>query len=287
VLDTCDYLETQGARITRLAVNRDGTLPLETLQASLSSRVDLVSLMHGNNEVGTIHPVKAISEICKSRGSLLHVDAAQSYGKIPIKFSNWGIDYLSISGHKLYAPKGVGCLLIRRQTPPLRLLPLFHGGGHERGFRSGTLNVPGIIGIGKAAELCSMEMTAESDRIEGLRNQLRSQLESQIPGLIINGTMQSRLPGNLNVSIPGIEGQNLLPALRNHFSASSGSACTSAHQKPSHVLAALGQTEEFAQSSIRFGIGRFNTEDEIIYAAETLASVVKHLRAEKSNSISK
>ncbi len=263
VLDTCGYLETLGATVTRLPVQADGTLDLMLLEQTVAAGADIVSLMHANNEIGTIHPIEDIGHICHKNGVLLHVDAAQSFGKIPIDFGNGLVDILSISGHKLYAPKGIGCLLIKRRMPPLRLTPLLHGGGHERGFRSGTVNVPGIVALGQAAEICAFEMGEETARISLLRGILFDKLKQGIPNILINGAVENRLPGNLNVSFAGIDGQLLLPALRNYISVSSGSACTSAHPKPSHVLAALGRSDQLGQSSLRYGIGRFNTEKEI------------------------
>ncbi len=278
VLDCCSFIERLGARITRLPVTNDGTLDLQELEAVIANGADLVTLMHGNNEIGTVHPIAEIGALCQDHNIPFHVDAAQTFGKLPIQLRNWNISYMSVSGHKHYAPKGIGCLLIKRQNPPLRLTALMHGGGHERGFRSGTLNVPGIVGFGKAAELCMQSMAAESMRTARLRDMLLELLQNGISDLIINGTLAKRLPGNLNVSIPGIEGQLLLPGLRDHICVSSGSACTSAHPKPSHVLAALGRSDQEAQASIRFGIGRFNCEEEIRYAASAIIDVVLELR---------
>ncbi len=282
VLDTCGYLETLGATVTRLPVLPDGTLDLALLEKVVSGNADIVSIMHANNEIGTIHPIDVIGQICHKYNALFHVDAAQSFGKIPLDFSDGSVDFLSISGHKLYAPKGVGCLLVKRRMPPLRLTPLLHGGGHERGFRSGTLNVPGIVALGKAAEICADEMTDETTQVAGLRDMLLESLKRGIPDLIVNGAMKNRLAGNLNVSFSGIDGHLLLPALRNHISVSSGSACTSAHSKPSHVLAAIGMSDLLGQSSLRFGVGRFNTEEEILYAADVTVAVIRDLRAQKT-----
>ncbi len=282
VLDTNSYLESLGASITRLPVQPDGTLDLILLERSISSGADIVSIMHANNEIGTIHPLEEIGRICKKHNVLFHVDAAQSFGKIPVNIGSGEVDYLSVSGHKLYAPKGIGCLIIKRRMPPLRLTPLIHGGGHERGFRSGTLNVPGIVALGQAAEICAAEMVAETVQVTMLRDTLMDKLRQKIPGMLVNGSIENRLPGNLNVSFEGIEGQLLLPALRGHISISSGSACTSAHPKPSHVLAAIGRSDELGQSSLRFGIGRFNTEEEIQYAADASATVIEELRIHRN-----
>lgn len=278
VLDTCHYLESLGAEIVRLSVRPDGTLDLDLLKSELDRGASLVSVMSANNEIGTIHSIDEIGRLCREAGVPLHVDAAQTFGKIPLDFGNGLVDFMSISGHKLYAPKGIGCLFVKRRIPPLRLTPLIHGGGHERGFRSGTLNVPGIVALGKAAEICRETMAEESAHIAQLRDSLLEQLQSQIPGLRINGTMESRLAGNLNISISDVEGHLLLPALRDSISVSSGSACTSASPKPSHVLAAMGVPDALAQASLRFGIGRYNTAEEIAFATITLTAVVKKLR---------
>ncbi len=278
VLDTCDFLEKQGARITRLPVNGEGKLYLNQLEETMAAGADLVSLMHANNEIGTIHPIEEVAAVCQKYNVPLHVDAAQSLGKIPVKFRDWNLSFLSLSGHKMYAPKGIGALIIRRQVPPLRLVPLIHGGGHERGFRSGTLNVPAIVALGAAAEICLSEMDAEAKRAAALRNHLLARLKAGIPELVLNGSLDSRLPGNLNLSIPAIEAQRLLPSLRDTVSLSSGSACTSAKPLPSHVLAALGRSLELAYASLRFGIGRFNTREEIDKAADAVIAAVKALR---------
>jgi len=276
VLDTCSYLESKGAQITRLPVDRQGNINLDELSRILNQRPTLLSLMHANNETGLIHPLDAIGELCKADNVLFHVDTAQSIGKIPVKFADWNIDFMSISGHKLYGPKGIGSLLVRRKMPPLRLTPQIHGGGHERGFRSGTLNVPGIVGLGKACEIARAEMDKEAHASLKLRDRLLNGLRT-IPGLLVNGSMENRLPGNLNISLPGVESQRLLPALRDHISVSSGSACTSAHPRPSHVLAAMGVPDVLAASSLRFGIGRFNTEEEIDYTISVLPRLFMEL----------
>lgn len=281
VLDTCTYLEGLGARIIRLPINNDGSIRLDEFKHAIGSGATLVTLMHANNEIGTVYPIDNVGEICQSNGIPFHVDAAQTFGKIPVNFSNGRIDFMSISGHKFYAPKGVGCLLIKRRNPPLRLTPLIHGGGHERGIRSGTVNVPGVVAMGEAAHICANEMEMEAQRITFLRNLLLSRLMSNTGNIVVNGSLEQRLPGNLNISISGVEGQLLLPALRNHISVSSGSACTSAHPRPSHVLSAIGCSDELSQASIRFGIGRFNDEQEIEFGADTLKNVVEKLRAEK------
>ncbi len=279
VLDTCDFMENQGARITRLPVNSAGKLDLARLEKILRDGATLVSLMHANNEVGVIHPIKEIALLCKQHGVLLHVDAAQSFGKLPITFRESQIDFLSISGHKLYAPKGIGAMLIRRQMPPLRIDPLLHGGSQERGLRSGTINVPGAVALARAAELCQAEMGAEQSRIRDMRDLLLNLISKEIPELFVNGCMERRLAGNLNISFAALtEPHLLLPKLQEKISVSSGSACKSGSQKPSYVLTALGVPDDLATASLRFGIGRFNTRSEIEYAAGAVAETIKSLR---------
>jgi len=280
VLGACAEAEARGARVVRLPVNPDGILDLGHLEAAVKLSPTLVSLMHANNEIGVCHPVKEIARICRDAGVLLHIDAAQSYGKLPLQMDAWGIDLLSISGHKIYAPKGVGALFVRRQLPPIRLRPLTFGGGQERGFRAGTLNVPGIVALGEAARICMEEMASEPERIGLLRDTLLGKITAGVDGVTVNGPMEFRLPGNLNLSFEGIAPQSLLPALQDKISVSSGSACTSGSTKPSHVLAALGVSDELAMASLRFGIGRFNTAAEIDFAAEAVIEAVLQLRQE-------
>jgi len=278
-LDTLALLEKQGARVARLGVDPVGELDLGELEQHLKQRPKLVSLLHANNETGVIFPAEKICALCREHGVPVHLDVAQSAGKVPVQLHQWDCDFLSVSAHKIYGPKGVGCLLIRRRNPPHRLTPLITGGGQERGFRSGTLNVPGIAGFGKAAELCRNEMAEEAERASRLRNQLLQKILAALPDAKVNGTLESRLPGNLNMSFPGINGPGLLPKLRETVSLSSGSACTSAHPTPSHVLMAMGVSADLAAASIRIGIGRFNTREEIDFAAQAIVTAVNELRA--------
>lgn len=278
VLDNCRVLEALGATVIRLPVLPDGHVNLSEFQEALVIHTpDLVTLMHANNEIGTVHPITEISGLCKQHKTLLHVDAAQSFGKIPTEFHNGNIDFMSISGHKCYGPKGIGCLIVRRRNPPLRLTPLIHGGGQQKGLRSGTLNVAAIVGLGKAAEICSTNMPDESLRLTALADQLIATLIKNIPTALINGPILHRLPGNVNISFPGIQAQHLLPALKSHISVSSGSACASGHSSPSYVLKAIGRSDDDAAASLRIGIGRFNTTDEIRITADIITQTVRAL----------
>ena len=275
VLDSCQRLEKSGYRVTYLPVQSDGLIDVAQLERAISSETILVSIMAANNETGTLQPIADIGKICRDRGAIFHTDAAQAAGKVPLNVVKHNIDLLSISGHKLYGPKGVGVLYVRKGV---ELAPQIDGGGHEHGLRSGTLNVPGIVGLGKACEIAMNHGPEESCHTAGLRNRLRDRLFDSLDGLTINGSMEHRLPGNLNVSFAGVEGQDLLTAL-DDIALSSGAACTSAHIEPSYVLKAMGISDELAQASLRFGIGRFNTEAEIDYAARRTIEVVKQLRA--------
>jgi cysteine desulfurase len=277
VLDTARRLEHEGARVTYLPVDRDGRVAAEQVESALTERTVLVSLMAANNEIGTLHPVRAIGEVCKRRGVLFHTDAVQSAGKVPIDVEEMGIDLLSLSAHKMYGPKGVGALYVRRHGPTVRLLPLFDGGGHERGRRSGTLPVPLIVGFGLACELCGEEMAAEGERLTALRERLRRGICEALDGVTRNGHATERLPGNLNLSFAWVNGLALLMGLRD-VAVSSGSACTSANPEPSYVLRAIGVSDELAQSSLRFGLGRFNTEEEVGRVIDEVVRVVRHLR---------
>lgn len=277
-LDTLSTLEKHGARITRIAVDRTGQIDLGELEQHVAKRPNLVSLLHANNETGVIFPAAEICAICREYGVPVHLDVAQSAGKIPVQLHQWDCDLLSVSAHKIYGPKGVGCLAIRRRNPPHRLTPLITGGGQERGFRSGTLNVPGIAGFGKAAELCRIEMADEAERAGAIRNHLLEKIRGSMPDFILNGLLENRLPGNVNMSFPGINGPDLLPKLRDTVSLSSGSACTSAHPTPSHVLMAMGLSAELAAASIRIGIGRFNTLEDVEIAAQSIIAAVNELR---------
>jgi len=277
ILDTCKRLEKNGIRVTYLPVQANGLVDLDMLREALTGKTILVSIMYANNEIGVVQPIGEIGKLCKERGILLHTDAVQAAGKIPVDVLADNIDLLSLSGHKLYGPKGVGALYVRRRSPRVQLTAQMDGGGHERGMRSGTLNVPGIVGLGAACEIARQEMPEESKRMAYLRDKLKDRLMAELDETFINGTMESRLPNNLNISFAYVEGESLLMGI-NDVAVSSGSACTSATLEPSYVLKALGAGDEIAHSSIRFGIGRFNTEQEVDYVAGKVISVVKKLR---------
>jgi len=277
VLDPMKYLEHEGWEVTVMGVDAKGHLDLEALAAAIRPDTVLVSIMHGNNEIGTLHPVAAIGALCKSRGVLFHTDATQSLGKEEIDVETMGIDLLSASAHKIYGPKGVGILYVRRRNPRVRLEPLMHGGGHERGLRSGTLNVPGIVGFARAAELCLENRAAEQAAIGALRDRMQARFLKDLTHVHVNGDPQSRLACNLNVSFEFVEGEALLMGI-DGVAVSSGSACTSASLEPSYVLRALGVGDELAHSSIRFSLGRFTTADEVDYAAGRTVEAVKRLR---------
>jgi cysteine desulfurase len=277
VLDTCKRLEASGCEVTYLPVHPDGLIDLENLRSAVTPKTILISIMYANNEIGVIQPIEAIGKIAKEKGILFHVDAAQAVGRIRVDVQKDGIDLLSISAHKIYGPKGVGALYVRRKDPRVELNAMIDGGGHERGMRSGTLNVPGIVGLGQACELCEKEMAQESRRLRRLRDKLKDAIVNGLDGTSINGSMDHRLPNSLNVSFAGVEGDALMMGI-NDVAVSSGSACTSATLEPSYVLRALGVPEELAHSSIRFGLGRFNTEEEIDYAAARVIETVKRLR---------
>ena len=277
VLDTCHRLERSGCRVTYLPVDSDGLINLEDLRSAIDGKTILVSIMAANNEIGVIQPVAEIGQICREKNVLFHSDAVQAAGKIPLDVNAMCIDALSLSAHKLYGPKGVGALYVRRRNPKVEIAEQVNGGGHERGMRSGTLNVPGIVGFGKACEIAVQEMSAEAERLRLLRDRLRQRLESALDQVRVNGSLEQRLPGNLNMSFAGVEGEALLMGLSD-VAVSTGSACTSAALEPSYVLRALGLGDEIAHSSLRFGLGRFNTEAEIDYAATRLIEAVKNLR---------
>ena len=277
VLDTCKRLEKYGYKVTYLPVQKDGLVDLEDLKRAFTDKTILVTIMYANNEIGVLQPVEEIGKLCRERGVLFHSDATQAVGKVPVDVNKQNIDIMSISAHKMYGPKGVGALYVRRKNPRVQLAAIIDGGGHERGMRSGTLNVPGIVGLGKAAEIAGSEMPQESCRLAGLRNRLKDKLLNGLDEVYVNGTMEHRLPGNLNVSFLYVEGESLLMGI-NDVAVSSGSACTSATLEPSYVLKALGLGDDLAHSSIRFGLGRFNTEAEVDYVAERLVDVVSKLR---------
>jgi len=277
VLDTCKRLEKNGYRVTYLPVGDDGLVNLEDLKRAIDDKTILVTIMYANNEIGVLQPVAEIGKLCHEKGVLFHTDAVQAIGKVPVSVIKDNIDLLSITAHKLYGPKGVGALYVRRKNPRVQITAQIDGGGHERGMRSGTLNVPNIVGLGKACELAMNEMPEESKRLVYLRDRLKKKLEDNLDEIHINGTMEHRLPGNLNMSFVYVEGESLLMGI-NDIAVSSGSACTSATLEPSYVLKALGLGDDVAHSSIRFGIGRFNTEAEIDYVADKLIDTVKKLR---------
>jgi len=277
VLDTCKRLEKNGYRVTYLPVGADGLINLEDLKRAIDDKTILVTIMYANNEIGVLQPIAEIGKLCHEKGVLFHTDAVQAIGKVPVNVVKDNIDLMSITAHKLYGPKGVGALYVRRKNPRVQITAQIDGGGHERGMRSGTLNVPNIVGLGKACELAMNEMAEESKRLAYLRDRLKKKLEDNLDEIHINGSMEHRLPGNLNMSFVYVEGESLLMGI-NDIAVSSGSACTSATLEPSYVLKALGLGDDVAHSSIRFGIGRFNTEAEVDYVAEKLIDTVKKLR---------
>ena len=277
VLDACKRLEKYGYEVTYLPVAKDGRVDLEELRRAITPKTILITIMYANNEIGVIQPIAEIGKIAKEKGVFFHTDAVQACGKIPVDVQKDNIDLLSISGHKFYGPKGVGALYVRRRNPRVQLASIIDGGGHERGMRSGTLNVPGIVGLGKAAELCQQEMPTESKRMLALRQRLQDHIFAKLDEVYINGSMTHRLPNNLNISFAFVEGESLLMGI-NDVAVSSGSACTSATLEPSYVLKALGVGEDLAHTSIRFGLGRFNTEEEVDYVANRVIEVVNRLR---------
>jgi cysteine desulfurase len=277
VIDSCKRLEKDGFSVTYLPVERDGLINLNRLREALTARTILISVMMANNEIGVIQPIAEIGAIARERRILFHTDAVQAAGKVPIDVNALKVDLVSLSAHKMYGPKGVGALYVRRKDPRVLLVPVIDGGGHERGMRSGTLNVTGIVGFGKAAEIAKQEMAAESASLAALRDRLLDGLRSELDEIHVNGSMEHRLPNNLNVSFAYVEGESLLMGI-NDVAVSSGSACTSASLEPSYVLKALGTGDDLAHSSIRFGLGRFNTEEEVDYVIDRVTSIVKRLR---------
>ena len=280
VLDPCQYLESLGFEVTYLPVQPDGTIDLAELERAFRPETILVSVMAANNEIGVLQPLKEVGAICKEREVFFHTDAAQAIAKIPLDVRELNIDLMSLTAHKIYGPKGIGALYVRRRNPRVRLAAQLHGGGHERGMRSGTLYTPQIVGFAKAVELALSEMEAEAKRLTGLRERLRSQL-SVLDEIYINGHPQQRLPGNLNISVGGVDGAALLLGLQPVVAVSSGAACSSAKAAPSHVLKALGRSEKLASASVRFGIGRFNTEEEIDKVAARAIATIQSLRGRK------
>jgi cysteine desulfurase len=276
VLDSMHALERQGFEVTFLAPEKDGRVDPKKLEAALRPDTILVTLMHANNETGVVHPIAEIGAITRARGIVFHCDAVQSVGKIPFDVDAMNVDLASLSAHKMYGPKGVGALYVRRK-PRVRLVAEMDGGGHERGFRSGTLNVPGIVGFGKACELARAEREVEATRVLALREKLRKGIEKELDLVTLNGSLEHRLPGNLNVSFAYVEGEALMMAVKD-VAVSSGSACTSASLEPSYVLRAMGVSEDLAHSSIRFGLGRFTTDEEVEYVVRLVADKVRKLR---------
>ncbi len=277
VLDSCKRLEKNGYRVTYLPIQKDGLIDLEDLKHAMDDKTILVTIMAANNEIGVIQAIAEIGKLCHERGVIFHTDAAQAVGRMPIDVIKQNIDLASISGHKMYGPKGTGALYVRRKNPSVQISAIIDGGGHERAMRSGTLNVPGIVGLGKACAIATEEMPHESCRLAGLRNRLKDRIMNRLDGCYINGSMEHRLPGNLNVSFADVEGESLLMGI-NDVAVSSGSACTSAMVEPSYVLKALSVGDDLAHSSIRFGIGRFNTETEVDYVADRVVETVQRLR---------
>jgi cysteine desulfurase len=277
VLDTCKRLEKYGYRVTYLPVKADGLIDLEDLKRAIDDKTILVSIMAANNEIGVLQPIREIGKLCHEKGVIFHTDAVQAVGKVPVNVIADNIDVLSLSGHKIYGPKGVGALYVRRRNPRVQIAAQIDGGGHERGMRSGTLNVTGIVGLGKACEIAREEMDTEAAYLRGLRDRLKAKLESELDYVHVNGSWEHRLPGNLNMSFVYVEGESLLMGI-NDVAVSSGSACTSATLEPSYVLKALGLGDDVAHSSIRFGLGRFNTQAEVDYVADKVIDIVKKLR---------
>jgi cysteine desulfurase len=277
VLDPMKRLAREGWEVTTVACDRQGRVAAEAVAEALNDRTVLVSIMAANNEVGTLNPIAEIGQLCHRRGIIFHTDAAQAVGRIPIDVQASGVDLLSLSAHKFYGPKGIGALYIRRRDPQVRLQPLFDGGGHERGFRSGTPAVPLIVGLGLAIDLALQQLPEESRRLHELRHRLHQRIADRVPGLRLNGHPTERLAGNLNLSFAGVDGEALMMAMRD-VAVSSGSACSAADPEPSHVLMAMGLSEDLARSSLRFGLGRFTTVEEIDYAANAVVDAVARLR---------
>jgi len=277
ILDSCKHLEKEGCRVTFLPVDNKGFVSLDDIRNAITEKTILISIMTANNEVGVVQDIKAIGKIARERGVLFHTDAVQAAGKIPFNVNEMNVDMASLSAHKMYGPKGVGALYVRRRNPRVLLTPIIDGGGHERGMRSGTLNVPGIAGFGKAAQIAREELDKEIAEMFRMRERLRGTLERELDEVYINGDLEKRLPGNLNMSFAYVEGESLLMGIHD-IAVSSGSACTSASLEPSYVLKALGVGEDLAHTSIRFGIGRFNTDEEVDYVANRVIETVRRLR---------
>jgi cysteine desulfurase len=277
VLDTCKHVEKEGGEVTYLKVNPDGLIDLKELEAAIKPSTILIAIMYANNEIGTVMPMREISAIAKKHGILVFTDATQAVGKIPVDVKADGIDLLAMTAHKMYGPKGIGALYVRRKNPRVKVTAQMDGGGHERGMRSGTLNVPGIVGFGKACELALLEMDADAKRLSALRDKLENGL-LKIEEAYVNGSKQARLPHVTNISFKHVEGEGLLMGFNKDIALSSGSACTSASLEPSYVLKALGLGDDLAHSSLRFGLGRFTTEEQIDYTIEAVSKTVNKLR---------
>ncbi len=278
ILDPLRHLERSGAKLTVIAPGADGLLDLDRLRQSLRPETVIVSVMHANNEIGVLQPVREIGAICREHGVLFHTDAAQSFGKVPISVEDDHLDLMSVTAHKIYGPKGIGALYVRRKNPRVELAAQIDGGGHEFGIRSGTLNVPGIVGFGAACALCAEQMESEALRLAHLRDLLCDTLAGRLEGVSVNGSTEHRLPGNLNLTFQGVDAASLLTSLPD-IALSTGSACSSGTPEPSHVLRAIGRDEQQARSSVRFGLGRFNTGEEVMYVAERVIEAVRKLRA--------
>jgi cysteine desulfurase len=277
VLDTCKHIEKAGGQVTYLQVQADGLIDLQELENAITDKTILIAIMYGNNEIGVIQPVREISKIARKHGVLFFTDATQAVGKIPVDVQADGIDILTFSAHKLYGPKGIGALYVRRKNPRVKVTAQMDGGGHERGMRSGTLNVPGIVGLGKACELCMQEMESEAKRLSTLRDKLESSL-MELEEAYVNGNREHRLPHTANISFKYVEGEGLMMGFNKNIAVSSGSACTSASLEPSYVLKALGLGDDLAHSSLRFGLGRFTTEEQIDYTIKAVKETVTKLR---------
>ncbi len=278
VLDCCKSLEQKGCNVTYIPVDKDGMIDVNDVESAMTGKTILVTIMYANHEIGVIHDIKAIGKIARSRNVFFHCDASQAIGSEEIDVEKLGVDLLSLSAHKIYGPKGVGALYVRRKNPRVRLAPLLHGGGHERGHRSGTLNVPGIVGLGKACDIIKNSRAKEQKRVARLRDMLKTALENGLDGLAFNGHQTQRLAGNLNVSFSGIDGRALLTQLGDHLAVSAGASCSSAIPEPSYILKAISVPYELAQATIRVGVGRYTTEDEIRIAGEYIIKAVHKLR---------
>jgi len=277
VLDSCRHLEDEGFKVTYLPVKQNGMIDLSKLEAEITDKTILVSVMMVNNEIGIIQPMKEIGEICRKHNVFFHTDVAQAFGKIPVDVNKMNIDLMSLSSHKIYGPMGIGALYVRRKNPRVRLVPLINGGGQERGMRSGTVPTPLAVGFGEAARIAKEEMAEETTRLQELRDILYHEIKEAFPDIVLNGDYENRIPGNLNISFPYVEGESIIMAIKD-LAVSSGSACTSASLEPSYVIRALNNGHDLEHSSIRFGLGRFTTKEEITYAAQLITKNISRLR---------